>query len=100
MPRRGLWLKWRLNKIMDQKFLRMITERRFGHVLGSVSRNEAVLLNMTEITCNLNINLSSEASIFRKDAVYTKSKIGSFGPINLQAKITVVDHKKRGIQKV
>ena len=85
---------------MDQKFLRMTTERIFGPVLGSVSRNEAALLDVAEITCNLCINLSGEASIFRKDAVYTKSKSGSFGLLTLQAQITVVDYKERGIPKV
>ena len=100
MPRRGLWLQWRLNKIMDHKFLGMTTERRFGPVLGSVSRNEAALLDVAEITCKLSINLSGEASIFSKDAVYTKSKSGSFGLLTLQAQITVVDYKERGIPKV
>ena len=85
---------------MDQKFLRMTTERRFGPVLGPISRNEAALLDVAEITCNLCINLSGEASIFRKDAVYTKSKSGLFGPLTLQSKITVVDHKERGIPEV
>ena len=85
---------------MDQRFSRMTTERRFGPVLGSVSRNEAALLDVSEITCNLSINLSGEASIFCKDAVYTKSKSGSFGPLTLQAQITVVDHTERGIPKV
>ena len=85
---------------MDHKFLGMTTERRFGPVLGSVSRNEAALLDVAEITCKLSINLSGEASIFSKDAVYTKSKSGPFGPLTLQAQITVVDHKERGMPKV
>ena len=85
---------------MDQKLSRMTTERRFGPVLSSVSRNEAALLDVAEIKCNLSINLSGEASIFSKDAVYTKSKSGLFGPLTLQARITVVDHKERGIPKV
>ena len=85
---------------MDHKFLGMTTERRFGPVLGSVSRNEAALLDVAEITCKLSINLSGEASIFSKDAVYTKSKSGSFGPLTLPAQITVVDHNERGIPKV
>ena len=78
----------------------MTTERRFGPVLGSVSRNEAALLDVAEITCNLSINLGREASNFRKDAVYTNSKSGPFGPLTLQAQITVVDHTERGIPKV
>ena len=78
----------------------MTTERRFGPVLGSVGRNEAALLDVAEITCNLSINLSGQASIFCKDAVYIKSKSGPFGPLTLQAQITVVDHTERGIPKV
>ena len=85
---------------MDQKLSRMTTERRLGPILSSVSRNESALLDVAEITCNLSINLGGEASIFRKDAVYTKSKSGSFGPLTLQAQITVVDHKERGIPEV
>ena len=90
----------RLNKIMDQRFSRMTTDRRFGPVLGSASRNEAALLDVAEITCNLSINLGREASNFRKDAVYTNSESGPFGPLTLQAQITVVDHTERGIPKV
>ncbi|MDT2058809.1 MAG: hypothetical protein RMX57_12930, partial [Planktomarina sp.] len=78
----------------------MTTERRSGPVLASFSRNEAALSDVSEISCNLSINLSGEASIFHKDAVYSKSKSEPFGPLILQAQVTVADHKERGIPKV
>ena len=78
----------------------MTTERRSGPVFDPVRRNEAALSDVVEIACNLSINLSGEASICRKDPVYTKSKSGSFGPLTFQAQVTVADHKERGIPKV
>ena len=78
----------------------MTTERRSGPVFGPVRRNEAALLDVAEIAFNLSINLSGEASICRKDPVYTKSKSGLFEPLTFQVQVTVADHKERGIPKV
>ena len=78
----------------------MTTERRSGPVFGSVRTNEAALSDVAEIACNLSINQSGEASIYREDAVYTKSESGSFGPLTCQVQVTVADHKERGIPKV
>ena len=85
---------------MSQEYLYLITNYLAKHVSGFLGRNTTAFSCGAEIACNLQINLSGEASICHADAVYTKAKSGLFGPIILQVQVTVVDYKKRGIPKV
>ena len=78
----------------------MKTESRLVRVFGPVRRNEAALSDVAENAFNLSINLSGEASICRKDPVYTKSKSELVEPLTFQVQVTVADHKERGIPKV
>ena len=101
MLKSALKLQWLPNRaIMGQESSYMIAEHSPRRVFGFVGRNATALSYEVAIVDNLRINLSSEASICHKDAVYTKSKSGPFGPLTLQAQITVVDHKERGMPKV
>ena len=85
---------------MEREFSQTITNHLPKRISGFVGRNTTAFSCGAEIACNLHINLSGEASICHTDAVYTKAKSGLFGPIILQAQVTVFDHKKRGIPKV
>ena len=100
MPKSAVQFQWLPNRtIMGREFSHEITNHLPKLISGFVGRNTTAFSHRPEIACDLNINLSGEASICHTDAVYTKAKSGLFGPLILQAQVTVVDHKKQGIPK-
>ena len=85
---------------MGREFSYMITDRSPKRFPGLVGKNTTALSYAAEIAVDLNINLSGVASICHKDAVYTEPKSGPLSALTLQAQVTVVDPKERGIPEV